>query len=689
VENAINAEIKLTGSGTEIYQMKQSEVKARIDVLRVQIEEHNNRYYVLNQPVISDFDYDILLNELDTLEKKFPEFASDDSPTRRVGSDLTKEFKQVEHTYPMLSLGNTYNEDEIREFDNRVRKTISQPIDYVCESKFDGASISITYKNGVLFRAVTRGDGNKGDDVTSNVKTIKTVPLKISGKDIPAEFVIRGEILMPRAVFNKLNEERLKNGLVPFANPRNSAAGTLKLLDPRIVASRSLDCMVYFLLAEKLPYDNHFDNLKEAARWGFNVAESIRLCRNIDEVIQFISYWETERKNLPYDTDGVVIKVNSLSLQKELGFTAKSPRWAIAYKYKAEEASTRLLSVTFQIGRTGAVTPVANLEPVLLSGSTVKRATLHNADQIALLDLHTDDMVYVEKGGEIIPKIVGVDHSSRNENSKKIVFITNCPECGSALMKNDGEANHFCPNYLHCPPQIKGRIEHFISRKAMDIDGLGEETVDLLFNKKLIKNISDLYDLRMDQLIPLERMGEKSATNIISSIKKSIDTPYHRVLFALGIRHVGETVAKTIASRFKTIDDLINADVEQLTNVYEIGPKIAASIVAYFSDEDNLEMIKRLKSAGISFSSGSESAPSGNSLQGKTIVISGVFLEHSRDEYKDMIERNGGKNSASVSGNTSFILAGENMGQSKKEKADSLGVPMISESEFLKIIGKE
>ena len=669
--------------------MKQSEVKARIDVLRVQIEEHNNRYYVLNQPVISDFDYDILLNELDTLEKKFPEFASDDSPTRLVGSDLTKEFKQVEHTYPMLSLGNTYNEDEIREFDNRVRKTISQPIDYVCESKFDGASISITYKNGVLFRAVTRGDGNKGDDVTSNVKTIRTIPLKISGKDIPAEFVIRGEILMPRAVFNKLNEERLKNGLVPFANPRNSAAGTLKLLDPKIVASRSLDCMVYFLLAEKLPYDNHFDNLKEAARWGFNVAESIRLCRNIDEVIQFISYWETERKNLPYDTDGVVIKVNSLSLQKELGFTAKSPRWAIAYKYKAEEASTRLLSVTFQIGRTGAVTPVANLEPVLLSGSTVKRATLHNADQIALLDLHTDDMVYVEKGGEIIPKIVGVDHSSRNENSKKIVFNTNCPECGSALMKNDGEANHFCPNYLHCPPQIKGRIEHFISRKAMDIDGLGEETVDLLFNKKLIKNISDLYDLRMDQLIPLERMGEKSATNIINSIKKSVDTPYNRVLFALGIRHVGETVAKTIASRFKTIDDLINADVEQLTNVYEIGPKIAASIVAYFSDEDNLEMIKRLKSAGISFSSGSESAPSGNSLQGKTIVISGVFLEHSRDEYKDMIERNGGKNSASVSGNTSFIIAGENMGQSKKEKADSLGVPMISESEFLKIIGKE
>ncbi len=669
--------------------MKQSEAKARIDVLRAEIEEHNNRYYVLNEPSISDFEYDILLNELDTLEKKFPEFASDDSPTHRVGSDITKEFIQYEHKYPMLSLGNTYNEDELREFDNRVRKTISQPVEYVCESKFDGASISITYKNSVLFRAVTRGDGNKGDDVTSNVKTIRTVPLKISGKDIPAEFVIRGEILMPRAVFNRLNEERIKDGLMPFANPRNSAAGTLKLLDPRIVASRSLDCMVYFLLAEKLPYDNHFDNLKEAAVWGFNVAKSIRLCRNIDEVIQFISYWETERKKLPYDTDGVVIKVNSLSQQKELGFTAKSPRWAIAYKYKAEEATTRLLSVTFQVGRTGAVTPVANLEPVLLSGSTVKRATLHNADQIALLDLHIDDMVYVEKGGEIIPKIVGVDHSSRNENNKKVVFITNCPECGSVLIKNDGEANHFCPNYLHCPPQIKGRIEHFISRKAMDIDGLGEETIDLLFNKKLIKNISDLYDLKIDQLIPLERMGEKSATNIINSIKKSVDTPYNRVLFALGIRHVGETVAKTIASRFKTIDDLINADVEQLTDVYEIGPKIAASIVAYFSDEDNLEMIKRLKSAGINFSSGSESAPPGNSLQGKTIVISGVFQEHSRDEYTDLIERNGGKNSASVSGNTSFILAGENMGQSKKEKADSLGVPMISESEFLKIIGKE
>ena len=669
--------------------MKQSEAKTRIDILRKEIKEHNNRYYVSNQPSISDFEYDLLLNELETLEKKFPEFIIADSPTRRVGSDLTREFEQFEHTYPMLSLGNTYSEEELREFDNRVHKTISQSIEYVCESKFDGASISIIYKNGSLFRAVTRGDGNKGDDVTLNVKTIRNIPLKITNKVLPAEFVIRGEILMPRAVFNRLNEERLRAGITPFANPRNAAAGTLKLLDPRIVASRSLECMVYFLLSEELPHDNHYDNLKEAAGWGFSVAKSIKLCRNIGEVIQFITYWESERKNLPYDTDGVVIKVNSLMQQHELGFTAKSPRWAIAYKYKAEEATTRLLSVAFQVGRTGAITPVANLEPVLLSGSTVKRATLHNEDQISLLDLHLNDMVYVEKGGEIIPKIVGVDHTFRNENSKKIVFISNCPECGTELIKNEGEANHFCPNYLHCPPQIKGRIEHFISRKAMNIDGIGEETVDLLFSKNLIRNISDLYDLRLDQLVPLERLGEKSASNILKSIKKSIDTPYPRVLFALGIRHVGETVAKTIASRFRTIDELINADLEQLTSVYEIGPKIAASIVAYFSDADNLEMIKRLKSTGIRFSNEIETSPAGNSLGGKIIVISGVFTKHSRDEYKEMIERNGGKNSASVSGKTSFILAGENMGKSKKEEAKKLKIILKSEDDFLKEIGEE
>jgi DNA ligase (NAD+) len=669
--------------------MKQSETKARIEKLRREIEEHNHRYYVLNQPLISDFEYDILLNELNTLEKKFPEFITDSSPTRRIGSDIIKEFSQYEHSYPMLSLGNTYNEEELREFDTRIKKAVTGPVDYVCELKFDGASISITYKNGTLFRAITRGDGVKGDDVTQNVKTIKSIPLKISEKNLPAEFVIRGEIVMPRAVFNKLNDERIKEGNAPFANPRNAASGTLKLLDPRIVASRSLDCLVYFLLSEELPFDNHFENLKMASGWGFKVPESIRLCMNIEEVIQFIFHWESERKILPFDTDGVVVKVNSLSKQEELGFTAKSPRWAIAYKYKAEEASTRLLSVVFQVGRTGAVTPVANLEPVLLSGSTVRRATLHNADQIALLDLHLNDMVYVEKGGEIIPKIVGVDHSSRNGTSRKIEFIQCCPECGTTLIKNEGEANHFCPNYLHCPPQIKGRIEHFISRKAMDIDGLGEETIDLLFTRNLIRNFSDLYDLRIEQLIPLERLGEKSASNIIKSISKSIDTPYHRVLFALGIRHVGETVARTISGRFRTIDDLINAGIEQLTAIPEIGPKIASSIVAYFSDRENLEIINRLRLAGIKFINEKESISENDALESKTIVISGIFEKHSRDEYKELIEKNGGKNSSSLSGKTSFILAGENMGQSKREKAEELGVPLISETEFLKLIGEE
>ncbi len=669
--------------------MKQSEAKERIETLRKEIEEHNHKYYVLNQPVISDFEFDILLNELDTLEKKFPEYIIEGSPTQRIGSDITKEFEQYEHRYPMLSLGNTYSEEELREFDARIKKTIAEPVEYVCELKFDGASISITYINGIIFRAITRGDGNKGDDVTLNIKTIKSIPKKIHVKAIPAEFVIRGEILMPREVFNGLNDERRKAEITPFANPRNAAAGTLKLLDPKIVVSRSLDCMVYFLLSEELPADNHFDNLKAASEWGFKVPESIRLCRNIEEVIQFISYWESERKNLPYDTDGVVVKVNSLIQQEELGFTAKSPRWAIAYKYKAEKASTRLLSVVFQVGRTGTVTPVANLEPVLLSGSTVKRASLHNADQIALLDLYLNDMVFVEKGGEIIPKIVGIDLSFRDENCKKIEFISNCPECGTALVKNEGEANHFCPNYLHCPPQIKGRIEHFICRKAMDIDGLGEETIDLLFSNNLIRNFSDLYDLKLEQLIPLERLGEKSAYNILNSIKKSIDSPYPRVLFALGIRHVGETVAKTISEKFRTIDDLIKADYEQLTSVREIGPKIAASIIAYFSDNENQEIIKRLRSVGIRFYNEKDKIKTGSSLEGKTIVISGIFKVHSRDEYKELIEKNGGNNSTSVSRNTSFVLAGENMGLAKKKKAEELGIHLLTETEFLEIIGED
>ena len=581
--------------------MKQSEAKERIEKLRLEIERHNHNYYVLSKPEISDFEYDILLNELDTLEKKYPEFIVESSPTQRVGSDIIDEFVQYEHRYPMLSLGNTYSEAELRDFDSRIKKSAGESYEYVCELKFDGVSISITYKDGRLFRALTRGDGTRGDDVTSNVKTIRSIPLTVQDRFIPAEFVIRGEILMPRAVFNKLNEERVKSENAPFANPRNAAAGTIKLLDPKIVASRSLACFFYFLLSEDLPADNHYDNLKKASEWGFKVPDSLKLCNNIDEVLDFISYWESERKNLPFDTDGVVIKVNSINLQQELGFTAKSPRWAIAYKYKAEEALTRLLSVAFQVGRTGTITPVANLEPVFLSGSTVKRATLHNADQIELLDLHINDMVFVEKGGEIIPKITGADHSFRNVNSVKIAFITNCPECGTQLIKNEGEANHYCPNYLHCPPQLKGRIEHFISRKAMDIDGLGEETIDLLFSSNLIRNFADLYDLKIEQLIPLERLGEKSAANILKSIAGSVETPYHRVLFALGIRHVGETVAKTLSGKFRSIDDLINATSEQLTGVAEIGPKIAASIVSYFSDRENLELIGRLRSAGIKF----------------------------------------------------------------------------------------
>jgi DNA ligase (NAD+) len=675
--------------------MKLTEAKKQIEKLRREIEEHNHKYYILHQPAISDFEFDILINKLETLEKKFPELIIDDSPTQLVGSDITKEFAQYEHRYPMLSLGNTYSEEALREFDSSLRNLLTESIEYICELKFDGASISITYKNGSLFQALTRGDGNKGDDVTLNIKTIKSIPQKITNGPIPSEFVVRGEIIMPWVVFNRLNDDRKKAELPPFANPRNTAAGTLKLLDPRIVASRSLDCLAYFLLAEELPYDNHFENLKEAASWGFKVPDSIKLCRNVDEVINFISYWESERKNLPYDTDGVVIKVNSLSQQKKLGLTAKSPRWAIAYKYKAEVATTQLLSVVFQVGRTGAVTPVANLAPVLLSGSTVKRATLHNADQIALLDLHLNDMVYVEKGGEIIPKIVGVDQSFRNENSKKIDFISECPECGTILVKNEGEAIHFCPNYLHCPPQIKGRIEHFISRRAMNIDGLGEETVDLLFSQNLIRNFSDLYDLKMEQLVELQRLGEKSASNILKSIKKSIDTPYHKVIYALGIRHVGETVAKIISGRFRSIDSLINADAGQLTSINEIGPKIATSIISYFSDKENLEIINRLKAYGIMFSIDRDSDNSIDvistvrSLENKTIVISGVFQKHNREEYKELIEKNGGRNSTSVSGNTSFILTGENMGQSKKEKAGELGVPLITEIEFLKLIGEE
>ncbi|HLN19688.1 MAG TPA: NAD-dependent DNA ligase LigA [Bacteroidales bacterium] len=669
--------------------MNREEAGERISKLKQELHDHNYRYYVLNQPLISDFEYDILLNELETLEKKFPEFATEDSPTRKVGSDIQKEFVQYRHIYPMLSLGNTYSEQELREWDSRLQKSAGSDIEYVCELKFDGASISITYKNHLMVRALTRGDGTRGDDVTMNVKTIKNIPQKINDKSAPDEFVIRGEILMTRQVFDRINTERTQAGLVPFANPRNAAAGTLKTLDTKIVASRSLTCMVYFLLAEELPHDTHYANLMAASGWGFNVPESIKLCKDISEVHDFITKWDTERKKLPFDIDGVVIKVNSLSLQEELGFTAKSPRWAIAYKFKAEQASTRLKSVLFSVGRTGTITPVANLDPVFLSGSTVKRATLHNADQIAILDLHENDLVYVEKGGEVIPKITGVDITARDEKSNRIMFITNCPECGTVLVKNEGEANHFCPNYLHCPPQIKGRIEHFIGRRAMDIEGLGQETVDLLFSLNMIRTVADLYDLKKEDLIPLERMGEKSASNIINSIKGSSSVPYNRVLYALGIRHVGETVAKTLAKRFRNIDELINAGVEEITSVKDIGPKIASSVTAFFSDSDNISIIERLKKAGVKLSDDTDRGKMSNVLEGKTIVISGSFTKHSRDEYKEIIEQNGGKNSSSVSGSTSFILAGENIGPAKKEKAAQSGIPLIGEEEFLKIINEE
>jgi DNA ligase (NAD+) len=669
--------------------MKLSEARGKIEKLRREINEHNHRYYVLNQPVISDFEYDVLLTELQTLEKKFPELLTDDSPTGRIGSDLTVEFEQQEHKYPMLSLSNTYNEDELRDFDNRVIKTVDNPVQYVCELKYDGASISLIYLNGRLNRAITRGDGLKGDNVTSNVKTIRSIPLNVSGRNVPPDFIIRGEILMTRAVFDRLNTERANDGIQLFANPRNAAAGTLKLLDPKVVASRSLDCLLYLMLGEELPCDNHYDNMKAASSWGFKVPDSITLCKNIEEVLEFIHHWESARKNLPFDIDGVVIKVNSLRQQADLGYTAKSPRWAIAYKYKPEQASTRLLSIAFQVGRTGTVTPVANLEPVLLAGTTVKRASLHNADQMSLMDLHINDTVYVEKGGEIIPKITGVDLKKRDRRSRRAEFISVCPECGTTLVKNEGEANHFCPNYLHCPPQIKGRIEHFISRKAMDIGGLGEETVDLLFSNKLIKNVADLYELKKEQLLPLERLGEKSAANMIKSISDSLNRPYHRVLYALGIRHVGETVAKILSKDFHSIDDLMTADVDQLTRVSEIGPKIAGSIISYFADTENREIISRLKKFGLRLSELETSSHITGILDNKVIVISGVFSKYSRDEYKDLIEKNGGRNSSSISASTSFILAGENMGPSKREKAVELGIPVMSETEFLKLIGKE
>lgn len=657
--------------------------------LRDELHRHNHNYYVLNSPVITDFEFDALMRELQELEAAHPEMYDSNSPTMRVGSDITKEFHQVAHKYPMLSLGNTYSKSEVADFFERVRKNLNEDFEICCELKFDGTSISLTYVDGKLVQAVTRGDGEKGDDVTANVKTIRTVPLVLSGSGYPREFEMRGEVLMPWSVFDKLNEERARNGEQLFANPRNAASGTLKLQDSAVVAKRNLDAYLYFMLGEELPAEGHFENLEAAGKWGFKISNLARKCSSVDEVFAYIDEIDGMRKELPFATDGIVLKVNSLRQQRNLGYTAKSPRWAIAYKFQAERALTRLNEVTYQVGRTGVVTPVANLDPVQLSGTVVKRASLHNADIIEKLDLHIGDMVYVEKGGEIIPKITGVDTDSRFMLGEKVRFITECPQCGATLVRNEGEAANYCPNYAACPPQIKGRIEHFVSRDAMNIDSIGPETVELLYNYSLINNIADIYSLQPEDLMFLPRMGQKSAENMVQGIMKSCQVPFERVLFALGIRFVGATVAKRLARAFRNIDALMNATYEQLVAVDEIGERIAASVREFFSAPDNRELVGKLKSAGLSFEVEQDGAPEGNTelLKGMSIVVSGVFSLHSRDEYKTMIENNGGKNVGSVSGATSFILAGENMGPSKLEKAGKLGVRIVGEEEFLEMIG--
>ena len=662
--------------------------KERILELRKELHEHNHRYYVLNAPVISDFEFDALLRELQELEAANPDMFDPASPTMRVGSDITKEFKQVTHKYPMLSLGNTYSKEEVMDFYDRVKRALNEDFEICCELKFDGTSISLTYINGRLERAVTRGDGEKGDDVTANVKTIRTVPLVLSGEGYPAEFEIRGEVLMPWGVFERLNEERAANEEQLFANPRNAASGTLKLQDSAVVAKRGLDAYLYFMLGEQLPAEGHYENLQCAAEWGFKVSSYTRKCRTIEEVFDFIDTMDVERKNLPFATDGIVLKVNSLRQQKNLGYTAKSPRWAIAYKFQAERALTRLNEVSYQVGRTGVVTPVANLDPVQLSGTVVKRASLHNADIIEKFDLHIGDMVYVEKGGEIIPKITGVDVDARFMLGEKVNFVTKCPECGTPLVRNEGEAAHYCPNDQTCPPQIKGRIEHFVTRDAMNIDSIGPETIDLLYNYGMIKNIADLYTLYVEDLMFLPRMGMKSAENIVSGVRRSLEVPFERVLFALGIRFVGATVAKRLARAFKNIDNLINASFDELIAVDEIGEKIASTVTAFFANESNRELVARLKEHGLCFEvSEDEAEPHSDILKGQSIVISGVFTHHSRDEYKEIIEKNGGKNVGSISKSTSFILAGENMGPSKFEKAQKLGIKIVNENEFLAMIG--
>ena len=687
--------------------MNKEEAKARISELGKIIENHNYNYYILTQPTISDYDFDMLLNELIDLEKRFPDLVLPDSPTQRVGGDLTKEFKTVKHRYPMLSLSNSYNIEEVKDFISRIKKTIEEDVEFVCELKFDGVSISLTYENGLFVKAVTRGDGTQGDDVTTNIRTIRSIPLRLKG-NYPDFFEMRGEVIMPHSSFNSINAEREDLGLQPFANPRNAAAGTIKLQDSKEVAKRKLDQYCYFMMMDddKMIFNTHYESLTAAKQWGFNVSNFMAICKNVEDIEDFINYWDEKRKELPFDIDGIVIKVNDFKQREILGFTAKSPRWAIAYKFKAEEAHTKLLSVDFQVGRHGTITPVANLEPVQLAGTIVKRATLHNADFIEQLDLHHEDIVSVEKGGEIIPKITAVNIKLRKEDSKKIAFIEYCPKCGTKLIKAEGETAWYCPNTLGCPPQIKGRIEHFISRKAMNIESLGEGKVEVLFDNNLIKDYSDLYNLTYDKIYGLEKIivveddtnllqenirkvsfKEKTANNILEAIEKSKSVPFARVLFALGIKYVGETTAKLIAKAMGSIDNIINASLEELTDIEEVGGKIALSIKDFFADERNIDIINKLKESGLQFEQEKKEVNENQVLSGMSIVVSGVFSTMSRDEIKQLIEDYGGKNVSSISKKTSFVVAGDKMGPEKRKKAESLGIEIKTEEDFLAMIG--
>ncbi|MEQ8908228.1 MAG: NAD-dependent DNA ligase LigA [Vicingaceae bacterium] len=670
--------------------MKKEEAKQKIEALSAELREHNHKYYVEDNPSISDYEFDMKLKELQKLEEEFPDLADQNSPTKRVGGEVTKNFETVKHNYPMLSLSNSYSREELVDFDERVQKLAGKKVEYTCELKYDGVAIGISYKNGRIERAVTRGDGTQGDDITTNVKTIRSVPLQLKG-DYPEEFEIRGEIFYPLSVFRALNEKREEEGEDRLANPRNAASGTLKMQDSAVVAERKLDCYLYYVLGEKLPHEGHLQNLEAAASWGFKAPSKkknlITSANNIDEIFEFIDYWDEQRSALDFEIDGIVIKVNDYDLQEELGYTAKSPRWAIAYKFKAEQVETKLNKITYQVGRTGAITPVANLEPILLGGTTVKRASLHNADQIAKLDVRKGDTVQVEKGGEIIPKVVGVNLGLRPEDSEPTQYATNCPECETELIRIAGEAQHYCPNVWGCPPQLKGKMAHFISRKAMDIEGLGEETVEQLYEAGLIASIADIYSLKKDDLLPLDRMAEKSVNNLLEGVEKSKQVPFQKVLFAIGIRYVGETVAKKLAKHFKSMKAIREASFEDLIAVDEIGDKIAESIISFFQEERNRELVDRLTGLGLQMEMAEEEDTSKSSkLEGLSFVVSGVFEHYSRKELKQAIEDHGGKNVGSISSKTDYLIAGDKMGPAKKEKAEKLEVKIISENEFSELI---